>query len=98
MTFDPRMFNDILVDQSLVGRLVADRENPYMTRVQQVSPDPAAKVSVLSRGAATVRQADDGGAVLADLGVLTATEAGRVAATVNASGAGSVAAVAVGVM
>ncbi|HWH95694.1 MAG TPA: DUF6603 domain-containing protein [Baekduia sp.] len=98
MTFDPHMFNDILVDQSLVGRLVAERENPYMSRVQQVSPDPGATVTVLSRGAATVRQVDDGGAVLADLGVLTATEASRVATTVNATGAGELAAVAVGAM
>jgi hypothetical protein len=45
-----------------------------------------------------VHQVDDGGNVLADLGVLTASEAARVADAVNVSGAGHVAAVAVGVM
>ena len=53
---------------------------------------------MLPVGSSTVHQLDDGGNVLADLGVLTATEAGRVAATINSSGAGQVAAVAVGVM
>jgi hypothetical protein len=53
---------------------------------------------MLPAGSATVRLVDDGGEVLADLGVLTASEAGRVADTVNASGAAVVTAVAVGVM
>lgn len=96
--FDPRMFNQLLVDQSLVGRTVAERENPYVPRSDKVSPNPAKKVSVLPVGSSTVRHADDGGALLSDLGVLTASEAARVADAVNRSGAGQVAAVAVGVM
>ncbi len=98
LRFDPRMFTEMLVDHSLVGRHVAERENPYLARAAKVDPDPSRTVSVLPRGAATVRMADDGAAVLADLGVLSATEAARVADAVNASGLGSVAAVAVGAM
>jgi hypothetical protein len=96
--FDPGMFTEMLVGQSLVGRIVADRENPYVPRTSKVNPNPAAKVSVLPIGASTVHHVDDGGTVLADLGVLTANEAARVAGEVNRSGTGHVAAVAVGVM
>ena len=96
--FDPRMYADVLVDHSLVGRVVAERENPYVPRSVKVNPNPATKVSVLPPGAATVRQMDDGGTVLADLGVLTASEAARIADAVNRSGAGQVSAVAVGAM
>jgi Family of unknown function (DUF6603) len=98
LLFNPAMFAEMLANQSLVGRAVAERENPYLSRMAKVNPNPAAKVSVLPAGAATVRLVDDGGAVLADLGVLTASEAGRVADTVNASGAAVVTAVAVGAM
>jgi hypothetical protein len=98
MSFNPAMFAEIIANQSLVGRVVAERENPYLSRMAKVNPSPTAKVSVLPPGAATVRLVDDGGAVLADLGVLTRTEAGRVADTVNASGAAVVTAVAVGTM
>jgi hypothetical protein len=96
--FDPRMFTQMLVDHSLVGRAVAERENPYLSRNAKVNPNPATKVSVLPAGAATVRLVDDGGAVLTDLGVMTASEAGRISDVINASGAGRVAAVSVGAM
>jgi len=96
--FNPRMFTDVIVAQSLVGRAVSERENPYVPRSAKVNPNPAASVAVLPAGAATVRFVDDGKAVLADLGILTASEAGRVADTINRTGAGRVAAVAVGVM
>jgi Family of unknown function (DUF6603) len=98
LLFDPAMYAEIIANQSLVGRVVAERENPYLSRMAKVNPNPATKVSVLPVGAATVRLVDDGGAVLTDLGVLTASEAARVADTVNASGAGAVTAVAVGAM
>ncbi len=96
--YDLKMFADLLVAQSLVGRVVAERENPYESRTAKVNPKPGTKVSVLPIGASTVHKIDDGGVVLADLGVLTASEAARVADVVNLSGAGQVAAVAVGVM
>ena len=96
--FDPRMFSDVIIAQSLVGRAVSERENPYVSRAAKVNPNPAEKISILPPGAATVRLADDGGAVLADLGVVTGSEAGRLADTINRSGAGRVAAVAVGAM
>jgi hypothetical protein len=96
-TFDPKMFAATLVAHGLVGRAIAERENPYLPRTTKVSATGKG-VSVLPNGAAVVRQADDGGHVLADLGVLTASEAARVADAVNSSGAGEVAAVSVGVM
>ena len=78
---------------------MSERENPYVSRTAKVNPNPAAKVSVLPAGAATVHLVDDGGAVLADLGVLSPrARPARVADAVNRSGAGQVAAVAVGVM
>jgi hypothetical protein len=98
LDFDPGMFAAVLVEHSLVGRTITERENPYLSRAAKVNPNPATKVSVLPNGASTVHQVDDGGNVLADLGVLTASEAARVADAVNVSGAGHVAAVAVGVM
>jgi hypothetical protein len=96
--FDPHMFTQVLVDHSLVGRAVSERENPYLSRNAKVNPNPAQSVTVLPNGASTVRLVDDGGAVLADLGVMTASESARVADAVNASGAGRVASVAVGAM
>ena len=93
--FDPRMFAGVLVDHSLAARGLAERGNPYLPRTEKPKPAPGA-VSVLPAGSATVHLADDGGAVLADLGVLDANEAERVAVAVNESGAGEVAAVAVG--
>jgi len=94
--FDPRMFAATLVAHGVIGRANAERQNPYLRHVQNRADGRG--VSILPSGAATVRQADDGRAVLADLGVMTASEAGRVADTVNASGAGNVTAVAVGMM
>jgi len=96
--FDPAMYAAVLVEHSLVGRIVVERDNPYVPRIDKGGPDPGTRVAVLPRGAATVHQIDDGGLVLADLGVLTAREATRVADAVNASGAGRVAAVGIGVM
>lgn len=96
--FDPRMFAALIVTQSLVGRAVAERENPYVSRAAKVNPHPAAGVGVRPAGAATVRVVDDGKAVLADLGIVTASEAGRLADTINRSGLANVAAVSVGVM
>ncbi|GAB3442622.1 hypothetical protein GCM10027517_19940 [Phycicoccus ginsengisoli] len=98
LDFDPRMFADVMVAHSLVGRLVEDRDNPYLSRVEKVRPDADRKVSVLPAGTATLRRADDGTGVLGDLGVLDATEAARVARTVNDSGEAVLAAVAVGVL
>ena len=92
------MFTQVLVDHSLVGRAVSERENPYLSRNAKVNPNPAQSVTVLPNGASTVRLVDDGGSVLADLGVMTASESARVADAVNASGAGRVASVAVGAM
>jgi hypothetical protein len=94
--FSPSMYAAVLVDHSLVGRAVAERENPYLPRTAKVAPDAASRVSVMARGASTIRSSDDGAAVLVDLGVLSATEAARVASAVNRSGAANVAAVAVG--
>ncbi|MDX6401248.1 MAG: hypothetical protein QOF27_1854 [Gaiellaceae bacterium] len=95
-SFNPRMFAATLVAHGLVGRALAERDNPYLSRTEKSAPKRG--VSVLPNGAATVRQADDGRLVLADLGVLTASEAARVAEAVNSSGEAQVAAVAVGVM
>jgi hypothetical protein len=89
---------EVIVGHSLVARALGARENPYLSRMQKVSPNPASRVSILPAGMSMVRRVDDGAAVLADLGVLTASEAGRVAEAVNSSGSGSVTAVAVGVM
>lgn len=97
-SFDPRMFTEVLVAHSLVGRVVADRENPYASRNARVDPRPDEKVGVLAPRVAGVRLVDDGGAVLADLGVLTASQAGWVADTVNRSGAAEVAAVSLGLL
>ena len=96
--FDAQLHAAMLVEHSLVNRTVSERENPYLPRVEKVTARPGTKVSVLPAGAATLHDVDDGGTVLADLGVLTASEAARVADAVNRSGAGNVAAVAVGVM
>jgi hypothetical protein len=96
LEFHPGMFNQVLVTHGMVDRVVAGRENPYLSRAEKVNPRPDAKVSVRPAGVATVRLADDGTAVLGDLGVMTAAEAGRVADAVNASGAGVVTAVALG--
>jgi hypothetical protein len=96
--FNPRMFNELIIAQSLVGRTVSERENPYMSRNSKVNPNPVVPISILPKGASTIHLADDGGAVLVDLGIVTASEAGRLADTINRSGAGHVAAVAVGVM
>lgn len=96
--FDPKLYGHVLVEHSLVNRAVSERENPYLPRVEKVTAKPGSKVSVLPAGAATLHAVDDGKTVLADLGVLTASEAARVADAVNHSGAGHVAAVAVGVM
>jgi len=95
--FDLRMFAATLVAHGLAGRAIAERENPYLPRTANGSA-ASRGVSVLPSGASTVHQVDDGRLVLADLGVLTASEAARVADAVNGSGAGEVAAVAVGVM
>ena len=94
--FDPRMFAAVIAGLSPASRALGERENPYVPRPRKVGPDPAAGIAILPAGAATVRLADDGGGVLADLGVLTASEAGWIADTVNRSGAATVAAVAVG--
>lgn len=95
--FDPRMFTEVLVGHGIVGRTVSDRENPYASRNAKVDPKPDQKVGVLPPRVAAVRMVDDGRAVMADLGVLTASEAARVADTINRSGAGHVAAVSLGV-
>jgi hypothetical protein len=95
--FDPHMFAATLVAHGLVGRTIAERENPYAPRTTNGSA-AGRGVSVLPNGASTVHQVDDGRVVLVDLGVLTASEAARVADAVNSSGVGQVAAIAVGVM
>lgn len=94
--FDLTMFADVFVSHSLVGRAVVDRSNPYMTREQIVDPHPERGPAVLAAGASVVRLVDDGAAVLTDLGVLNAAEAGRLADLVTASGLAQVTAVAVG--
>ncbi len=95
-TFRPSMFADVFVGHSLVGRALSERENPYLSRTEQVSPQSDLKVSMLPAGTSTVRTVDDNGLVLADLGLLTATEASRVARAVTLSGAADLTAVAVG--
>lgn len=98
LPFDPRLMNAVLVRHSLVDRALTERENPYLTRQERVNPSRTGKVTILPAGSATLHDADDGGRVLADLGVLSAGEAGRIMDAVNGSGAGHVAAVAIGVM
>ena len=97
-TFRPKMYAEMIVDHSLVNRGITERENPYLPRVEKVNPDPAGAVSVLPLGSAVVRATDDGGRVLADLGVLDGTEAARVAAAVTAAGLADLTSVAVGAM
>lgn len=94
---DLSMFAEVMIAHSLVGRHVAERENPYLSRAQKVDPHPERAVSVLPAGVASVRLVDDGTQVLADLGVLTGSEAARLADTLSASGAAQVAVVALGV-
>lgn len=96
--FSPRMYAEVLVEHSLTGRHLAQTGNPYLPRTATVNPHSGNKVSVLAAGSATVRTVDDSGRVLADLGVLGATEAGWVADTVNAAGVGHLTAVSVGVI
>lgn len=93
---DLTMFVDVFVSHSLVGRAVVDTSNPYMKRQDTVDPHPERGPAVLPAGASIVRLVDDGAAVLTDLGVLNAAEAGRLADLVTASGLAQVTAVAVG--
>jgi hypothetical protein len=96
--FDPRMFTAVIASLSPAGSAIEDRENPYLSRPQKVNPNPAAGVTIMPPGAATVHLADDGSGVLADFGALTASEAGWVADVVNASGEAEVAAVTMGAL
>jgi hypothetical protein len=96
--FEAKGFNEGLIAHSLVGRGLAERENPYLSRTQKVNPDPTAGIAIRPSGVATVRLVDDGTPVLGDLGAMTASEAGRVADTVGRSGVANVVAVAMGVM
>ncbi|WP_295697167.1 DUF6603 domain-containing protein [Lapillicoccus sp.] len=96
--FSPLLYAEVLVEHSLTGRSLAQRDNPYLPRTAKVNPHSGDKVSVLPAGSATVRAVDDNGLVLADLGVLGGTEAGWVADTVNAAGVGHLTAVSVGVI
>jgi len=96
--FDPRMFSAVITSLSPPAQAIEQRENAYLSRPQKVDSNPAATPSILPPGAATIRLADDGKEVLADLGVLSASEAGRVADAVNASGEAKVAAVALGAL
>jgi hypothetical protein len=77
---------------------LAERENPYLPRVDKVTRRGSEAVTVLPAGAATVRRVDDGAAVLADLGVMTASQAAWAADTVNAAGKGNLVSVTVGSM
>ncbi|MEO7061703.1 MAG: DUF6603 domain-containing protein, partial [Lapillicoccus sp.] len=97
-SFSPRLYAELLVEHSLTGRTLSQRENPYLPRTEKVNPHAADKVSVLAAGTATVRAVDDNGLVLADLGLLGGTEAARIADTVNAAGVGRLTAVSVGVI
>lgn len=94
--FDATMYAAAFVGHGLTARHLAERDNPYLPRTVKAAPRPG--VDILAAGSATVRRVDDGGAVLADLGVMTATEASWIADTVNATGLGHLAAVTVGVM
>ena len=96
--FDPRMFAEMFVEHGLPSRHVAERENPYLARKDKVAPRPGSRVEILPAGMATVRLADDGAQVVADLGLMTASHAAWVADTVNASGLAQVTSVAIGVM
>lgn len=96
-SFNAAMYADMLVAHSVVGRRLAERDNPYLPRTRKVTPDPARQVSMLEAGASTVRMADDGEQVLADLGVLGANEAAWVADQVNESGDADLVSVALGV-
>lgn len=92
------MFTAYLIGHGIPSRRLEERENPYLSRPDTVTRTGAALVSVLPAGSADVRRVDDGATVLADLGVLTSSQAGWVADAVNAAGAASLTAVAVGVM
>ena len=94
---DPTMFARVLVGHGLPGRVVAERENPYASRAATVDPRPDRVVSVLPARSATVHLVDDGTPVLADLGVLSASEAGRLADTLTRSGSAVATAVGLGV-
>ncbi len=92
------MFASILVEQSLIGRACVGAREPVCAAHGEGQPEPR------QHGHGAAGRLGDGArrsmtaVVLADLGVMTASEAARVADAVNASGAGRVVAVAVGAM
>lgn len=96
--FNPAMFVDLLVHSTLVGRSVAERTNPYMSRAAVVDPHQGTGVTVHPANSMRVRMVDDGRAVLSDLGILGVTEAGRISDAIRASGMAAVTAVAIGAM
>jgi hypothetical protein len=98
MRFDFAELAPVLLDHGIPARRLVERENPYFGRVDHSAAVTSPAVSVLPAGAARVVRVDDGGSVLADLGVMTASQAAWAADVVNHSGAGSVVAVAVGSM
>ncbi|MFT4216665.1 MAG: hypothetical protein QM619_05695 [Micropruina sp.] len=96
--FNPGIFAGVWVEHGLASRHVAERENPYLARVDRVAHRPDARVEMMPAGMATVRLAAEGTQVVTDLGVMTASQAAWVADTVNASSMASVTNVAIGVM
>ena len=94
--FDPRLYTTAMVGHALVGRHLEDEGNPYLTRASAAATSPL--VHVDPPGSATVRMADDGDQVVADLGVLTMSEAARVADTITTAGAAHVVAVSLGAL
>lgn len=98
LQFDFGDFAPVFLGHGIPARRLAERENPYFGRADHVTAAATASVGILPAGTARVVRADDGGAVLADLGVMSAAQAAWAADIVNHSGAGAVVAVAVGSM
>lgn len=94
--FDPRLYTAAMVRLTLVGRHLEEEGNPYLTRGTVAATRPL--VAVDPPGSATVRLADDGDRVVADLGILTLSEAARVADTITTAGAAHAVAVSLGAL
>lgn len=73
----------LLIGHGLPQRHLAERDNPYLPRTAAVTGAGADAVTVMPAGSARVVRADDHGGVLADLGVMTASQAAWAADLVN---------------
>lgn len=96
--FDFGDLGAVFVEHGIPARRLAERENPYLPRVDVVTRKGKDAVAVLPAGTSHVRRVTDGGVVLADLGVMPASQAAWAADVVNATGSDQLVAVTVGSM